>query len=525
MNKEEFRKRIMGCWLGKNIGGTLGMPMEWNRQKNDVAYYTHDMSNGEPLPNDDLDIQILWLLALEDHGIKLDAKILGEYFNEFMIFTHAEYGTAKTNLRAGLQPPITGTYNNKFKDSCGSYIRADLWACLFPGDPERAAKYAFEDSIVDHGDGEGTYAEIFIVTMEAVAFYEKDIRKLLQIGLSYIPDACAVSKAVRDAIRTFDDGMTPEECRDYIMQHYIGHREWHLVSPEDEEKGYDQGPMGWDVPSNIMIIVYGLLFGKNDYEKSMCIAVNFGEDTDCTAGTIAALFGLMYGYEIFDKKWTDPIGHRIVTISIDPFRMDGRIPRTIEEMTSRVIGVHEQACRELGIRDVVREGDAEDDLERGEVSFFAKPWFGNIYDEMKVVRYSFQYMNVRLNYNGDPVLRAGETKRISFILSNNSKSISSDRVTCYLYTRDGISVLPQNEQTVFLTMAHMGDGIKQLDYNVVAEGPLKPVYHLAAEFVFEENKKNAPMLVPFVLITESGDTLPVKWEKTGSGNVPNMPRV
>ncbi|WP_418478451.1 hypothetical protein [Eisenbergiella tayi] len=57
MNKEEFRSKVYGCWMGKNIGGTLGMPMEWERCKNEITYYTHDL-NGEPLPNDDLDIQI-----------------------------------------------------------------------------------------------------------------------------------------------------------------------------------------------------------------------------------------------------------------------------------------------------------------------------------------------------------------------------------------------------------------------------------------------------------------------------------
>lgn len=146
------------------------MPMEWERCKNDITYYTHDL-NGEPLPNDDLDIQILWLLAMEDRGIHIDAKDLGEYFNEFMIFTHAEYGVAKTNLRSGFQPPVTGSFNNDFKDSCGSYIRSEIWACLFPGHPELAAQYAFEDAIVDHGDGEGVYAEIFIAAMESAAFY------------------------------------------------------------------------------------------------------------------------------------------------------------------------------------------------------------------------------------------------------------------------------------------------------------------------------------------------------------------
>ena len=90
MTREEYQNRVLGCFVGKNIGGTLGMPMEWERSKNDVTYYTHDIT-GDPLPNDDLDIQILWLLALEEQGLHIDSKILGQYFNEYMIFTHAEY--------------------------------------------------------------------------------------------------------------------------------------------------------------------------------------------------------------------------------------------------------------------------------------------------------------------------------------------------------------------------------------------------------------------------------------------------
>ena len=362
MTREEYQNRVLGCFVGKNIGGTLGMPMEWERSKNDVTYYTHDIT-GDPLPNDDLDIQILWLLALEEQGLHIDSKILGQYFNEYMIFTHAEYGVAKTNLRAGLQPPVTGTFHNKFKDSCGSYIRSDIWACLFPGNPEKAAEYAFEDALVDHGNGEGVYAEVFMAAMESAAFYERDIRKLIDIGLSYIPEECTVSKAIRDAIRTFDEGMSVEQTREYLMQHYIGHLEWHAIAREDEEKGYNEGPMGFDVPSNMMIIIYGLLFGEGSYEKAMCTAVNYGEDTDCTAGTIAALYGMMYGRDVFEEKWTKPIGNKLVTISIDPFLMYGKIPKTVEELTERVTVLYEKAQKEFGLTGW--SGNVED--------FYAKP--------------------------------------------------------------------------------------------------------------------------------------------------------
>jgi ADP-ribosylglycohydrolase len=543
MTEEEYREKVMGCWLGKNIGGTLGMPMEWERKPNNVSYYTHDIT-GEPLPNDDLDIQILWLLALEDCGFPVDAKILGSYFNEFMIFTHAEYGTAKANLRAGLQPPVSGSYNNAFRDSCGSYIRSDIWACIFPGEPEKAASCAFEDAIVDHGGGEGVYAEVFMAALESAAFYIRDIRVLIRIGLSYIPETCAVSKAVRDAVRTYDEGMSEADSRTYIMQHYIGHLEWHAISREDEEKGYADGPMGWDVPSNLMIIIYGLLFGGGDYEKAMCTAVHYGEDTDCTAGTIAALYGIMEGRSVFAEKWVKPVGGKIVTVSIDPFRMGSRIPATLDEMTDRVMKIRARAHAGAGAGNValclqgtaadtspegcVKDGsagpaDAEDpeDADR----FLAAPWFLDLYDDMDCVRYFFEDLHVRLDYCGSPVIEAGKAKKIRFILSDTSHAVTSDRLNVYLYARDGAEIAPQREQSVFLTMAHMGSGISEIYYEISAERPLRPVYRFVAEFIFEDSKNNKVMDVPFVLLSESGRALPVRWEKRGPAATPNLPRI
>ena len=45
------------------------------------------------------------------------------------------------------------------------------------------------------------------------------------------------------------------------------------------------------MPSNLFIIAYNLIAGQGDLGASMCGAVWFGEDTDCTAGTIAIANG------------------------------------------------------------------------------------------------------------------------------------------------------------------------------------------------------------------------------------------
>ena len=35
----EYRKKVRGCFIGKSVGGTLGMPFEGNLNVNEVTYY------------------------------------------------------------------------------------------------------------------------------------------------------------------------------------------------------------------------------------------------------------------------------------------------------------------------------------------------------------------------------------------------------------------------------------------------------------------------------------------------------
>jgi hypothetical protein len=46
INESEFRDRAYTCWLGKNIGGTLGMPFEGKTDLNNINFYTN-LKEGE----------------------------------------------------------------------------------------------------------------------------------------------------------------------------------------------------------------------------------------------------------------------------------------------------------------------------------------------------------------------------------------------------------------------------------------------------------------------------------------------
>ena len=133
INIEEFRDKVLGCWTGKNIGGTLGAPMEGKREMTDVSFYVQELG-GNPAPNDDLDLQLVWLRAIEDNGLyRVDERILGEYWLRFITGPWNEYGIGKFNMINGLFPPLSGLCNNgQWKNSNGAWIRSEVWACLSP---------------------------------------------------------------------------------------------------------------------------------------------------------------------------------------------------------------------------------------------------------------------------------------------------------------------------------------------------------------------------------------------------------
>ena len=66
LNKATYLDKLYACWLGKSIGGTLGAPYEGSHDFLDVRGFKS--KPGEPLPNDDLDLQLVWLSAMECRG-------------------------------------------------------------------------------------------------------------------------------------------------------------------------------------------------------------------------------------------------------------------------------------------------------------------------------------------------------------------------------------------------------------------------------------------------------------------------
>jgi ADP-ribosylglycohydrolase len=281
---------VMGCWLGKAIGGTLGMPFEGQPGPLDLTFYSPVPT--EMLPNDDLDLQIVWACMLDKmDDVRVDRHVLSQAWLDHVQFPWDEYGVALRNLRNGLQAPFSGSHDNWFTDSMGAPIRSEIWACLAPGNPELAAAYAYEDACVDHG-GEGIWGEVFFSALQSAAFAETDTYILLRNALSLLPDNSRTRRAVEDTIRWWSKSGDWKSVRSHIL----------LTHGRDNFT---------DAPMNVAFTILGWLAGEGDFARSICIAVNCGMDTDCTGATLGALIGILEPDSIPDR-WTAPIGRSVV---------------------------------------------------------------------------------------------------------------------------------------------------------------------------------------------------------------------
>jgi ADP-ribosylglycohydrolase len=501
LNVNEYQDKVLGCWMGKNIGGTLGAPFEWRRQINQVSFYTQELQ-GEPLPNDDLDIQLLWLIALEEMGVDIDAHTLAEYWTLYVTPHWSEYGTAKINLRAGLVPPLSGTLHNDYKDSCGSFIRSEIWACIAPGSPSVAAWYAYQDAILDHGNGEGVFAEVFCAALESAAFVEQDLSNLIEIGLSFIPESCWVSKAVQDAIHSYKSGKTWLAARDSILQSYRGltfMNQPQNTSADDWSKGFGDGQRGWDVPSNIGMLILSLLYGEGDFSRTICTAVNCGEDTDCTGATAGSIWGILHGCQNIPQEWIAPIGRKIKTACLNLGELGyfgNQLPADIENLTLRT----EKIALQVALHHHL-EIDFTSEVPTDRTDFSPEKLKANpksrLLANLQGPCFRFGFFEIAIDYGSGPVIHPAEPNRVKLRIYNDYKIQA--RLKIHWYAPTGWQITPAGDLQVLSFPAHLGDP-KEIEFQVIADPNGGESQRAVVEIVIDS--RPSAMLIPILLINE-----------------------
>lgn len=312
----DYRDRIMGCWLGKAVGGTLGQTFEGLSGPLTADFYFPVPT--EMVPNDDLDLQVLYAVVMNqmDQPV-VDRHAIAEAWRAHVEFPWNEYGVGMRNLAEGLEPPHTGSFDNWFTCGEGAAIRSELWACLAPGDPDLAASYAYEDACFDHA-GDGIVAAQFLARLQSLAFEMSDPSALLDGALAGIDAESGVAQVVKDTREWVAEGLHWTEVRDRIMARY-GRSDFTDVRP------------------NTGFVVLGWLAGR-DFSEQILICNNCGEDTDSSTASLGALLGIIDPSSI-QERWLAPIGRDLVLnaeiTGIQP-------PATLDGFTDLVVSLRER---------------------------------------------------------------------------------------------------------------------------------------------------------------------------------------
>ena len=110
------------------------------------------------------------------------------------------------NLRNGIPAPESGSIRQNgstMAEQIGDRFFSDTWGLVNPGKPERAARMARAAASVTH-DGDGLNGAAFVASCISAAFCERDIRRVMETGLSFVEAGSIYEQAVRAVMDYYD---------------------------------------------------------------------------------------------------------------------------------------------------------------------------------------------------------------------------------------------------------------------------------------------------------------------------------
>jgi ADP-ribosylglycohydrolase len=325
----DYLERLYAGFIGKNVGIRLGAPVEpaiWTYGRireiyGEVTSYLKPFRNFAA--DDDANGPCYFIRPLfeGDPRKPLEAEAVGRAWLDYSregrgMFWWGGYGistehTAFLNLKAGIPAPESGSIARNgaaVAEQIGGQIFIDTWGLVWPGRPREAADYAATAASVSH-DGDGKNGARFIAACIAAAFSEaataglgatakeSALRRVVEAGLDQLDSNCLYSDVAK-AVMGFH-GAHPGDwrpCQEYLIA------EW----------GYDRYPGLCHMIPNAGVCVLALMYGAGDFARTVEIATMCGWDTDCNAGNVGTILGVLGGLDSIPPRYRDPINDGIV---------------------------------------------------------------------------------------------------------------------------------------------------------------------------------------------------------------------
>jgi hypothetical protein len=293
--------KIRGGWAGQMIGVSYGAPTEFRAMGRindaELSWSPERVSNS--ISQDDLYVEMTFAEVLDRIGLNATSKQYGDMFkNSKYSLWHAN-AAARRLLNQGIDAPMSGHPKyNAHADDIDFQIESDFIGLMTPGLPQEANKLCERvGHVMNYGDG--LYGGMFFGGMYSAAYFDTDVRRVVEQGLACIPLQSKYGKTIRDLLDW--SAKYPDDWR----------KTWQLI--EDKWDIDDVCPDGALQPFNIdasingAYVALGLLYGKGDFSRTVEIATRAGQDSDCNPSSAAGILGVMLGYAKMPDFWKSGI--------------------------------------------------------------------------------------------------------------------------------------------------------------------------------------------------------------------------
>lgn len=307
ISKSVLEDKIRGGWAGQIIGCTYGGPTEFQHtfiidERTGISWTEHcikDAFDNRPGLYDDIYMDLTFVDVFDKEG--LDAPI--ESFAN--AFAHAKYplwhanAQGRYNILQGIMPPESGNWlNNPHADDIDFEIEADYAGLMSPGMVNSAAHYC--DGIGHMmNSGDGYYAGVYMAAMYSLAFVCDDIATVVKEALKMIPGESLFGTAMADVIGWYEKYPSDWKQTWFELNKKYGYE---YGCPDGVRTGFNI-----DGLLNSAYVIIGLLYGGEDFFKTIDIATRCGQDSDCNPASAGGILATMLGYEAIDGVWKAPL--------------------------------------------------------------------------------------------------------------------------------------------------------------------------------------------------------------------------
>ncbi|MFI4912704.1 MAG: ADP-ribosylglycohydrolase family protein [Sedimentisphaeraceae bacterium JB056] len=296
ISRSQVVDKIEGMWLGQIVANMAGRPTEGSysgsspNPAESVEWVLRGPDSYWP-GDDDTDIEYIALDTFETYGMNPTPQQLADQWLDHITSS----GIYISNRQAwylmgdGFLPSETGSRSyNMHWYSIDSQITTEIIGTINPGLIQHAIDTTYTFASISN-EGFPIHASQFYSAMYANAYFESDIRTLIENALVCIPQTSRSRQVIQDVTAWYDADMI-DDVPDWratrgLLYDYYG------------SGSYAKGRYyNWlESTINLGVTIMCLLYGNGDYKQTVQIGVLAGWDCDCNPATAGGILGVING--------------------------------------------------------------------------------------------------------------------------------------------------------------------------------------------------------------------------------------